>query len=290
MATAPVSRTSTRTSTVEAVSPQGVDWSAVIAGALLATALSVVMIAFGSGLGLSAVSPEAGEGASLAWITVAAGLWFIWVAVSSFAAGGYLAGRMRRSTAAPRSDAAETADGVHGLVVWAVGAVIGAMLATSGVSGVAGRAASAVGSGAATVAEALGDQASYYAGRIMTDAEGGAVGDAETRERIAGIVSRSLGQDEMSASDRDYIAGLVASETGADPQEVESRLDAVLADLQAAREEAVDAIETARVTGVVAAFVVAATLLVSAVAAYAAAGYGGRHRDENVSFFRSTLR
>jgi hypothetical protein len=272
------------------VAASGLDWSAAIGGALIATALSVVMIAFGSGLGLSAVSPEAGEGVSLAWVTIAAGLWFIWVAVSSFAAGGYFAGRMRRSTDLPGSDGAETADGAHGLVVWAVGTVLAALLAVSGVSGIAGATASAVGSGASTVAEALGDQASYYAGRVLTDEGGGAIGNAETRERVGTILTRSLSQDELAPADRDHIAGLVAAETGAEPEAVGARIDAVLADLQAAREEAVEAIDNARVAGVIGAFTIAATLLVSAVAAYGAAGFGGRHRDEKQSFFRSMRR
>ena len=46
----------------------------------------------------------------------------------------------------------------------------------------------------------------------------------------------------------------------------------------------VDAAEQARVAGAIAAFVIAATLMASAAAAYLAAAVGGDHRDRNVPF------
>ena len=72
-----------------------VDWPAIFAGTALAVALSFVLLTFGSAIGLSVASFEPGEGVSLRWLAIASGLWFLWVAITGFGAGGYLAGRLQ---------------------------------------------------------------------------------------------------------------------------------------------------------------------------------------------------
>ena len=103
-----------------------VDWPAIFAGTALAVALSFVLLTFGSAIGLSVASFEPGEGASLLWLGIASGIWFIWVAITSFAAGGYLAGRLRRPVPGTSIDEIETRDGAHGVLVWATAALVGA--------------------------------------------------------------------------------------------------------------------------------------------------------------------
>ena len=73
-----------------------VDWPAIIAGAVLASAISFVLFAFGAALGLSLTSPYPREGVSATTFGIVLALWVLWVLVSSLAAGGYLAGRLRR--------------------------------------------------------------------------------------------------------------------------------------------------------------------------------------------------
>lgn len=267
-----------------------IDWPAILAGAILTTAISFVLFAFGGALGLTMVSPEAGEGASLRWLAIAAGLWFIWVVISSSIAGGYVAGRMRRRTGDATPDESDTRDGVNGLVVWAVATLIGAMLATTGVSTVvrggsaaAGAATTAVGSVAGGASGALVGDADYIAG-LMQRGEGTAIGSPEVRSEISGILARSLQSGSVSDADRDYIVTLVANESGTTPQAVEARVQGALDQLDAAREQAVQVAEAARVTGVISAFLVAATLLSAAAASYFAAVMGGDHRDRNITF------
>jgi hypothetical protein len=84
--------------------------------------------------------------------------------------------------------------------------------------------------------------------------------------------------------DADYLAALVARQTGLPEAEAKSRVDAGLARFEAAKAEAVAAAETARKTGVVGAFLIAASLFVSAVGAWWAASMGGRHRNEGTVF------
>jgi hypothetical protein len=76
-----------------------VDWAAIIAGAILASAIAFVLLTFGSGIGLSLTSPFKGEGLAATALAVAIALWVLWVEISSFIAGAYLAGRLRRRIA-----------------------------------------------------------------------------------------------------------------------------------------------------------------------------------------------
>lgn len=260
-----------------------VDWPAIFGGAVLAAAIAFVLWTFGSGVGLSMVSAEPGEGISLRWLTIATGIWFIWVAVSSFSAGGYLAGRLRRRIGDATEDEVETRDGAHGVLVWAVAALISIVLALSGIGGLLGATASATGTVAASAASVVEDQGDYFADRILRSATGGGISD-EAREEVMIILARSIAQGELAAADRAHLVELAAGETNIPPEEVEARVDTVLSELDAARQEAVDKAEQARIAGLIGSFVIAATLLVSAGAAYFAAGYGGHHRDQNVGF------
>lgn len=111
-----------------------VEWSAIFAGAFVASAIIVLMTAFGSAIGLSLVSPYKGHSPIIFYVALA--LWFVWIVVSSFVAGGYIAGRMRRPIEVATPHEGHVRDGVHGLVVWAVAVVIGAWLATWSISSV----------------------------------------------------------------------------------------------------------------------------------------------------------
>src|SRR3954452_21467616 len=73
-----------------------VDWAAVIGGIVLASAISLLLLTFGSAVGLSFANFHTFTGVSGVWVAIAAASWLLWVQISSFMAGGYLAGRMRR--------------------------------------------------------------------------------------------------------------------------------------------------------------------------------------------------
>lgn len=153
--------------------PSYVDWPAILAGTVVAIALSFVLLTFGSAIGFSVTSFEPREGASLFWLSVVSGLWFIWVAITSFGAGGYLAGRLRRPVAGASLDEVEVRDGAHGLLVWATGAIVGAMLAASGIGGVIGAAGAAAGTVAQTASQAVGGDLDVISQRLMRTATGG---------------------------------------------------------------------------------------------------------------------
>src|ERR1035437_5370890 len=72
----------------------GISWGAVIGGACVAAALSLILLALGTGLGLSSVAPWSNSGISAATLGTAAVIWLIVAQIMSSAMGGYVAGRV----------------------------------------------------------------------------------------------------------------------------------------------------------------------------------------------------
>jgi len=110
----------------------GVSWAAVFAGAFVAAALSLILLALGTGLGFESVSPWANQGASAPAVGKSAIIWLIVMQIIAASMGGYLAGRLRTKWANIHTDEVYFRDTAHGFLVWAVGLVITA--AFSGVS------------------------------------------------------------------------------------------------------------------------------------------------------------
>src|ERR1022692_4171601 len=72
-----------------------VSWAGVAAGAITAAALTLVLLAFGAGMGFSAVSPWSNSGISAGTFEIGTGLYLICVAMIASSIGGYIAGRLR---------------------------------------------------------------------------------------------------------------------------------------------------------------------------------------------------
>ena len=263
-----------------------VDWPAIIAGILLASAISIVFISFGSAIGLNFLDFD-GEGASPIWIGIAAASWFLWVQISSFMAGGYLTGRMRRRHHDASEHESDVRDGAHGLLVWAGAAVLGAIIAVGGI----GAAANAVGNVAATATEAASntvdvDPNAYFIDTLFRANQPVAGTDATAARAEAGRIfaQAALGDGTIAAEDKTYLANVVAANTGLTPEEASARVDQVAASVEEARQKAIEAARIARNTGIIGAFLIAASLLISAIGAYWAAQKGGNHRDNETVF------
>ena len=263
-----------------------VDWQAIIAGIVLASAISLVLISFGSAVGLNFLDFGYGEGANPIFIGIAAALWFLWVQISSFMAGGYLTGRLRRRHFDADEDESDMRDGAHGLLVWAGAAILGAMIAVGGI----GAAANAVGAAAATattaasnVAEGAADTMDPNAYFIDTMFRSTQLVEAEAARGEAGRIfaQAALGDGTVAEADRTYLAGVVAANTGIPPEEAQARVDQAIVSVEEARQTAIEAARIARNTAIIGAFLIAASLLVSAIGAFWAAQQGGNHRDKN---------
>ena len=72
-----------------------VSWAAIVAGGVASATLTLVLLAFGAGIGLSAVSPWANSGISSTTFNFGAGVYLCIIAVMASSIGGYLAGRLR---------------------------------------------------------------------------------------------------------------------------------------------------------------------------------------------------
>jgi len=253
-----------------------VDWGAVIAGAVIAAAISLVLLTFGSAIGLSMTSPYEGAGASKALFAIALGLWVVWVIVSSNLAGGYVVGRMRRRIGDATEHESDVRDGTHGVAMWGLGVLIAAVLAMAGVSGVV--------AGGAKLASGGGNPAAYTVDSLFRTTGQQPAGGGETfaaKREATRILAQGTAGQPIADADKAYLGRLVAARTGLSQAEAEQRVDSVLA-------RAKTAADAARKTGIVSGFVIAAALLAAAAAAWWAAVTGGRHRDQGTDFSRFT--
>lgn len=276
-----------------------VDWPAIIAGIVIASAISLVLLSFGSAIGLSFVNFHAGPDVPAVWIGIAAATWLLWVEVSSFMAGAYVTGRMRRRHHDATEDEADVRDGAHGLLVWGGALVIGGLIAVGGISAAAnavGAAASTLTNAAATVADDAGsavDPNAYFVDQLFRPSPTATTAPTTDTTMVRAETGRILAEgalgDGVSDPDKAYLAQVVATNTGLSADEANARVTEVLAAVDKAKADAAAAAETARKTAVLAAFLTAASLLVSAAGAYWAAQMGGNHRD-NGTVFRSVFR
>jgi hypothetical protein len=130
----------------------GISWGPVMGGAVVATAVTALLVALGSGLGFASVSPTSGSNPSATTFTVLAAIWLLVVQWISSFFGGYLAGRLRPASGGIHGDEVMFRDTACGFVAWAVASLFIVALVSSGASsliGGAGRAATSVISSAA---------------------------------------------------------------------------------------------------------------------------------------------
>jgi hypothetical protein len=73
-----------------------ISWAAVVAGAVAAAALTLVLLAFGAGMGFSSVSPWGNSSVlSASTFQISAGIYLMVVAMLASTIGGFIAGRLR---------------------------------------------------------------------------------------------------------------------------------------------------------------------------------------------------
>ncbi len=118
------------TDTRTALVTSNFSWGAAVAGAFVATAVSLLLITLGSGVGLSLVSPYDLSGPSAATIAISGVIWLIFAQGLGFAVGGYVAGRMRNAGSEINETETNFRDGIHGLVAWAIGVLLTVAFAT----------------------------------------------------------------------------------------------------------------------------------------------------------------
>lgn len=270
-------------------------WGPVIGGAVAAAAATIILLLLGSGVGLTMVSPWAGDSASFATVGVTAAIWFVVVQWLSSALGGYLTGRLRTKWANVHTDEVFFRDTAHGFLSWALATVVVVGMAGSAFTALAGAGVQAASSAVATAtvagtaAAANSDASSpdaatgYFtdillrpqdvASRARTD-------DASAAAEVSRILMRGAVSDGVPEADRAYISSIVAARAGITPEEARARVDQVLTQVEDAKNAALKAADEARKSAATAAMLGALSLLVGAFIASAAAALGGRQRDD----------
>ena len=114
-----------------------VQWGAVFAGALVGAAVASVLTAFAAALGLLVASPSPNWRDTFGWLALLSGVWMLLVYGFSFGLAGYVAGRMRLPFTGADPNEIEFRDGMHGLLAWAPGVIIGALLLWATITAVA---------------------------------------------------------------------------------------------------------------------------------------------------------
>jgi hypothetical protein len=277
---APVSSAAPRVAATEVDDRSYIDWPAVIAGTVIAAAISLILLTFGTAIGLSMTSPYAGEGVSRNLFAIILGIWVVWVIVSSNIAGGYVAGRMRRRIGDATEDESDVRDGIHGATMWGLGVLVAAALTLGGVSGLAiggAAVASASGGGGNAVGYTVDEMFRTTGGEGPAGVANNSAAMFAAKREVTRILARGTAGQPISDADKAYVSRLVAQRTGLSQSDAEARVNNSLA---SAKRTA----DATRKAGVISGFVLAAALLAGGAAACWSAILGGRHRDRNTRF------
>lgn len=244
------------------------EWTPIVAGAFIAAAVSSIMVAFGTaiGLGLSSAAPTWRDASFALWLL--SGIYLILQSLISFGCGGYIAGRCRTPYEARDTSEVERRDGLHGVASWALAVIIGVAL-TAIIAMGASRSTNLRQPTSTTEPSVLSYEIDHLFRVAHRPPE---LNIGPLRSEAARVLMTSSSHSGVAADDRTYLVQLVTATTGLAGGDAERRVDGVIAASKTA-------ISHARSATVIMAFSIAAGLLLGAAAAWAAAGAGGRHRD-----------
>jgi hypothetical protein len=263
-----------------------VSWAAVLAGSTITAALTLMLLAFGIGVGFSVVSPWSDSGISSTTFTISAGIYLIVVAMLASTVGGYVAGRLRAKWTTVHEHERYFRDTAHGFLTWAFATIVGAAL----LGGAATHFIAGVGASAAPAAVAASQRTAldgYVDTLLRADpASGGqpAAGTnnvspnqtsplADSRREVGRILAAGIAKgSDVSAADRTYLAKVVAARSGLSQADAEQRVNQTITQAKAAADAARKS--TARFS-----LWLVASMLAGALAASLAAVEGGNLRN-----------
>src|SRR5690349_4691780 len=248
-----------------------VHWTPVIAGALIASALSLVLIAFGTSLGLGVTSTAPTWRDTSPTLALLSGLFLLLTAIVGFGFGGYMAGRLRKTwDPGIHREFLEFRDGTHGLLSWALAVVLSGLVAAVIAATIGSRAVPPATTPAANAGEAL---IAYDLDRLFRSDRRDQGNLTYNRAEASRMLLAATSRAGMKPDDRGYLARLVANQTGIALPEADRRVDEAIGAAQLA-------VKKARQSAVMVGFSIAVSLLLGAAAAWYAACLGGQHRDQ----------
>jgi hypothetical protein len=270
-----------------------VSWAAIAAGAVAAASLALVLISFGAGLGLSAISPWSGSGISASSFKIGSGIYLVIVAVMSSAVGGYLAARLRTKWVGINTHETFFRDTAHGFLAWAFATLLIASALSSVTAYLANGTAAGLGSAASQTARSV-NPADVYVDKLFraappaqqapvvpsspdssaanTSAPSG-TNAGQSRAEVLRLWTASFEDNQdLSTPDKAYVAQIVAARTGLSQADAEKRVNDVIA-------EAKTAADNTRKGAAKLSFWLTVAMLFGAFAASLAAVEGGSLRD-----------
>jgi len=266
-------------------------WPSIVAGAFVAAAATVILVALGSGIGFASISPWPDRGASVTTFAVTTAIWLIVTQWISAALGGYIAGRLRTRWMGTHPHEVFFRDTAHGLITWAVATILVVAVGASSFMSAAGTAGHVAGAGAAAIVAGSGSAAPNANGPISpyeidrlfrTSNFGGAALLADARTETAHIAANAFANGSISAADRAYLIEQVSARTGASQSDAQARVDNFVAAVTEAQAKLKTEADSARKAAAEASIYLALSLLIGAFIASVAAALGGRIRDEHI--------
>jgi hypothetical protein len=263
-------------------------WGAVLAGAVVTVATMLLLSLLGAAIGAGTVRPLDATSADVSRFGAAAGIWEIINFALSMALGGYVTARL--------SGTHSHLDGeLHGMTMWALALLIGAVLlayVTSGVVGLVGQGAGSVVSSTVSGATSgisgagLSEGGSALPYRLMQSLSSSGDPTTMTRDQInaeiATLVGGALYSGGMTDTDRSRLVDLVAAQSGITKEEaaqrvsrMESEAKAGLARVEQKTREAADAVAAGTASAARALFT---ALVLGLLAALIGAWIGTRHK------------
>ena len=276
-------------------------WPAIIAGAFVAAACTVILVSLGSGIGFASISPWPDRGASATSFAVTTAIWLIVTQWVSAALGGYIAGRLRTRWIGTHPHEVFFRDTAHGLITWSVATVLVVAVGAGAFRSAAGTAAHVAGAGAmAAVTGGAGAMpantappnappnanspvSAYEIDKLFRSSNFGGnalLGDA--RSEAAHIEANAFVNGSISSADRSYLVEQVSARTGASQADAQARVDHFVAAVTEVQQKLKSEADSARKAAAEASIYLALSMLIGAFIASVAAVLGGRVRDEHI--------
>lgn len=267
-------------------------WTAAIAGAFAATAVTFLIISLGSGIGLSVASPYR-VSPSGTTLTLIGAIWLLMAQAFGFACGGYLAARMRSHFVDDASDEGRFRDAAQGFLVWSLGVVITALFValaglytTSTATNASANIITAAASNSENSGGSVTNTTDYFVDMLFRpgpSANAGATTDSagannQSRAEAARVLAHAVTQGQLSNYDRTYLAQVVSQRTGLSQDEAQQRVTNVENQARDAVKQAGDKVAKA---GAYLSFWTFMSLLFGAVAAVLGGILGGESRQDD---------
>jgi len=260
-------------------------WGAVIAGGIAAAAVTLVLLAFGVGIGASIVSPWSDQGVSATTLHVGSGIFMVVTAMLASTVGGYLAGRLRARWTGVHQDEVYFRDTAHGVLAWALATVVSAAALGGATTHILAGASAGSVPAAFGATQSNGSPTDIYVDRMLRN-DAPPVAGAASPQVVAGtamsanaelgrlLASATRKGGDVSTADRSYAVKIVMQRTGLSQADAEKRVNDTIVDAKTAADNARRA--TAKLS-----LWLAGAMLAGALASALAATEGGLLRDSH---------